>query len=231
VNPVTPQPVRAKAVRAHAGAGGGGRASDKVLRDLRRMIVTLELPPGAVVTETSLVQSLSCSRTPLREALQRLSHEHLVVAVPRRGVTIAELGIVDFTSVVEALLAVDKSVARLAAMHITDEELALMDELLAQSGEAVIAGDMGEFVDLDFTIHAAIGSACGNRFLCEFQEMLLRLLSRYIYLAVRDEANAEGAIADHRRIVEALRARDPDACEESLRTHIENARERMRSAL
>jgi DNA-binding GntR family transcriptional regulator len=107
-----------------------GRTSDRVLMDLRRMILTQELPPGSVVTEASLVEVLDCSRTPLREALQRLSHDHLVVAVPGRGVSISDLGIVQFGVVLEAEIAVESSLVRLAAERISDETLVHVDELL-----------------------------------------------------------------------------------------------------
>lgn len=213
------------------GTARPGRASDRVLKDLRHMIITLELPPGTVVTETSLVEVLGCSRTPLREALQRLSHEHLVVAVPRRGVSIADLSIVDFSSIVQAELGIDSALIRLAAERISDDQLSHMDDLLVRSDVAAADRDMEEVVDLDFQIHTAFGLASGNRFLLEFQEITMRLLARYVYLGFQGAGNAEGAIADHRTIVAALRTRDPSVCEDALCTHIKNGRDRMRSAL
>ncbi len=195
------------------------------------MILTLELPPGAVVTEASLVEVLACSRTPLREALQRLSHEHLVVAVPRRGVSIADLGIVQFGQLIEALEGVDRAAGRLAAERMTDEQFDRLDRLLERSEEAAAGGDHPEVVELDFQIHTAFGAASGNHFLLEFQEMLLRLLARYIYLGFTRAGDASGAIADHRRIVGALRRRDPDEVEAAVSAHIRNGRDRMRAAL
>ena len=208
-----------------------GRASDRVLKDLRHMIVTLELPPGAVVTEASLVQALGCSRTPLREALQRLGHEHLVVSVPHRGISIADLSIVNVGSICEAEEAVDSALVRLAAPRVTDEELDCMEELLVKSDAAAAEHDVEEVVDIDFRFHTTFGKAARNLFLLEFQEILLRLLGRYVYLGFQVEGNLEGAINDHRVILSALRTHDPDACEVAVRSHIGNGRERMRSAL
>jgi len=208
-----------------------GRASDRVLGELRRMILTHELPPGAVVTEASLVDVLKCSRTPLREALQSLSHEHLVVAVPGRGVSIADLGIVEFRAIVEAELCVECSLVRLSADRISDEELDELDELMQRARTAATAGDVTEVVDLDYQFHHGWGVACGNHFLVEFQTMLLRLVARYVYLGFQRAGNPEGAISDHQEILEALRRRDPEAAEAAMRAHIKNGRERMRSAL
>jgi DNA-binding GntR family transcriptional regulator len=208
-----------------------GRASDRVLDDLRRMILTQELPPGSVVTETSLVDVLKCSRTPLREALQRLSHEHLVVAVPGRGVSISDLSIVQFGVILEAEISVETSLVRLAAERITDERLAEAEELLRRSLAAAAAGDVPEVVDCDYLFHTSWGAATGNHLLLEFQAMLLRLLARYVYLGFQCPGNPEGAISDHTLVFEALCRRDPDAAEAAIRTHIANGRERMRRAL
>lgn len=208
-----------------------GRASDGVLQDLRRMIVTHELSPGEVVTEARLVEILNCSRTPLREALQSLSHEHLVVAVPGRGVSIADLGIAEFGVILEAERSVECPLVRLAAERITDEGIAQLEDLLTRADDAVARGDVPEVVECDYLFHVGWGAASGNRLLLEFQSMIMRLVGRYVYLGFARAGNAEGAISDHRRILDALRLRDPDAAETAVLTHIGNGRERMRSAL
>jgi DNA-binding GntR family transcriptional regulator len=207
------------------------RASDRVLAELRRMILTQELPPGSVVTEGSLVGVLKCSRTPLREALQRLGHEHLVVAVPGRGVSISDLSIPQFGIVLEAEVGVESSLARLAAERIDDGSLSTAEDLLDRATAAAGTGDVPEVVDCDYLFHTTWGAAAGNHLLLEFQSMLLRLLARYVYLGFNHPGNAEGALADHRRILAALKKHDPDAAEAALREHIANGRERMRKAL
>ena len=208
-----------------------GRASDGVLQELRRMIITLELPPGAVVTEENLCAQLGCSRTPLREALQLLAREHLVVAMPRRGVSIAELGIVQFGELAEADETIECAVARRAAERITDEQMGRLDRVIVESDNAEAAGELAQVVDLDFQMHTILGAATGNHLLLEFQETLLRLLARYVYLGFRRAGTARGAIEDHRLIVEALRGRSPEAAEAAMRSHVHNGRNRMRAAL
>jgi DNA-binding GntR family transcriptional regulator len=195
------------------------------------MILTQELPPGSVVTEASLVGVLKCSRTPLREALQRLNHEHLIVAVPGRGVSISDLSIPQFGVVLEAEESVESSLVRLAATRIDDGTLEEASNLLQRATAAADAGDVPEVVDCDYLFHTTWGRAGGNQFLVEFQSMLLRLLARYVYLGFSHPGNSEGALGDHRRILAALEQRDPDAAEVAIREHIANGRERMRRAL
>ena len=155
--------------RSTAGPGLAvrGRASDRVLRELRRRIITLELPPGAHVTEAELVGLLKCSRTPLREALQRLAAEHLVVAVPRRGITIAELSIVDFGKQLEAIEGTEGFLIRLAAEGIVDEQIDRMDALMDALDAASAEGDMAQAAEFDFEFHRLIGQAAGNPYLLE----------------------------------------------------------------
>ena len=207
------------------------RASERVLHELRRRIITLELAPGAVVTEEYLCSLLGCSRTPLREALQLLAREHLVIAVPRRGVSIAELSIVDFPALVEATEGVESFLARLAAERGTDDQFAELGDLVEASESATSAGDLAQVAELDFRFHQVIGEAADNHLMLEVQDTLHRLAMRFVFMGFRRAGTAAGAVADHRRIVAALRTRVPDNAEAAVREHNRNARERMRAAL
>ena len=206
------------------------RSSDKILEKLRGLILSMELAPGAVTTEESLCALLDCTRTPLREALLRLGDEHLVVAIPHRGVSIADLSILDFAEIIEAHESIERVIIRRAATRITDDQILEIERLIAETQHAEAQGLVDRVVELDYETHAAFGEASGNRYLRECQEKLHRMLQRYIYLGF-ELAGTEGAIADHRRVLDALRSRDPDRAEEVLSEHVHNGRDRMRSAL
>ena len=84
--------------RAPRGAAPNDQAldaslSDRAYRRLEEMIVTLQLAPGAVVSESALSKRLGIGRTPIREALQRLARERLVVVLPRRGIMVSEINV------------------------------------------------------------------------------------------------------------------------------------------
>jgi DNA-binding GntR family transcriptional regulator len=206
------------------------RSSDRVLEKLRAMILSMELAPGVVTTEESLCALLDCTRTPLREALLRLGDEHLVVAVPHRGVSVADLSILDFAEIIEAHESLERMVIRRAATRITDDQIRELERLIQESEEAEAQDHVERVVELDFETHAVFGEASGNRYLQECQEKLHRMLQRYIFLGF-ELAGTEGAIADHRRILDALRSRDPDRAEAVLSDHVHSGRDRMRSAL
>ena len=98
--------------------------STQAYRLLEEEIVTLKLKPGATVTEAALTQRLGFGRTPIREAIQRLSWEGLLNIRPRLGIVVAEMNPSDFLKVLEARHALERLVAGLAA-----REVDLIEEL------------------------------------------------------------------------------------------------------
>jgi DNA-binding GntR family transcriptional regulator len=231
VGAISPEGLAEMARVKSKGIGQPERASDAVLVELRRMIITLELAPGTAITEEGLGDLLKCSRTPIREALQQLAREHLVVATPRRGVSVAELRLVDFIAMLEATENIDVDLARLAAERLTDAHVAELDELLRLSDQADIDGDFERVVELDVQFHNVIAEASSNHFLIEFHETLHRLSTRFVFLGFKRAGTAAGAIEDHRQIVEALRGRDADSAEAATRSHCHHARDRMMAGI
>jgi GntR family transcriptional regulator, rspAB operon transcriptional repressor len=207
------------------------RTSDRIHQELRRAIITLELSPRTMLSEASLAERLNCSRTPLREALQRLAQEQLVVVEPRRAISIPPLGMTEFTELMETMLAVEPVLIRVAAEQIRDDELASLDVLLARMDESGASGDFAAWTDIDFEFHEGIAKGTHNHFMEETLVRLDRLVSRFAYLGIRRPGAAVVATAEHREVVEALKAHAPDRCEQLIRQHITNGRERMRAVL
>ncbi|MCZ7665197.1 MAG: GntR family transcriptional regulator [Thermoleophilia bacterium] len=214
-----------------ADPGGAARASDVIVEQLRRMIVTLQLEPGAVVTEVYLMELLKCSRTPLREALQQLAQEHLVVAVPRRGVWIADMSVFDFGQLMETTSWLFRLVARLAAEHASSDELDRMAQILDEAERADAAGDMPRAAELDFEFHSVMAGASRNHYAVDALVPLQRLVTRFSFVGFRKSGSAQGAIEDHHRILEALQARDADLADHRATEHAEHGRDRIRAGL
>jgi DNA-binding GntR family transcriptional regulator len=203
------------------------RESDRVAEQLRQMIISMELPPGEMVSESYLCELLDCGRTPLREAIQRLSEEHLVEPVPRRGISIAGLSVVDLVDVVEALYVIEGFSARLATERITDEDLVKLEAIVDRAEQAGEGGDFRNIAELDFEFHHIIARATGNRFLANTIARLHRLGTRFAYVAWQRDRSAKTSLAEHRQILEAFKRRDGDEAERLTREHTLNARERI----
>lgn len=184
------------------------RASDSIEKELRRMIVSLELPPGASLTEAYLAKRLKCGRTPLREALQRLSQEYLVVSQPGRGISIAGMDVVDLVELIEATALVGGTLASIATERITDDQISELEQVVDQAEAADSQGDFLTVGELDFRFHHIIAEATRNRYLTDAVVRLQRLTMRFGWVVWRRRGTAGPSLMEHRQIIAALKNRN-----------------------
>src|ERR1700761_2687086 len=123
--------------------------TDKAYRALEEAIVTLRIPPGAVVSEAMLSRRLGVGRTPVREALQRLAREWLVVILPRRGITVAEIDPVRQLRLLEARREIERFLARSAAARSTPLQRLQFTSIADGMDEAARSADDIAFMRLD----------------------------------------------------------------------------------
>jgi DNA-binding GntR family transcriptional regulator len=199
--------------------------ADRAYVAIRDLIVSLELPPGALIEERQLVESLGIGRTPVREALRRLSQEQLVEVFPRRGMFVTGVDVRDLARISEVRAALEPEAARLAAERATDEE---RDELADLSGEIKRGADL---MGLDERIHRAIYAAAHNH-------LLEKTLGEYYVLALRiwmialDRAHdLEEAVEAHRDLLHEIVVGNGDGAADTMRAHVENFEQAMRKVL
>jgi DNA-binding GntR family transcriptional regulator len=200
--------------------------ADKAYHEIRGLIVALELAPGAVIDERELIERLEIGRTPVREALRRLSHERLVEVYPRRGMFVTGVDVRELARLSEVREVLEPEAARLAAERATDAD---REELAALLGE--LDAGSSELMDLDERIHRAVYRAAHN-------DLLEATLEQYYVLALRiwaialDRAHElEEAVAAHRTLLEAIQAGDGDRAAETMRAHVQNFEQAMHRVL
>jgi len=207
------------------------RTSDRVASELRKRIITLELPPAAVVSETYLAKLLDCSRTPLREALCRLANEYLVVLLPRRGVAIADLSVTDLSQVQDAMAELQTAMVDQIAERVTEEDIEALEAIVARAEEANSQQDFWGVVQADMAFHITIASLAGNPFIHDAVERLHRFATRYTYLATKKLGTAEDSLVEHRELIALLRSRDIDKLAAYIQFHAQTAKRRILKAL
>jgi len=143
-------------------SAAGATLTEEAYRRLEEMIVTLELAPGSVVSEAILGRQLGIGTTPIREALQRLSREHLVQILPRRGVVVTALDLRQQFQVLETRRELDRLIARAAARRATAPERAAIANLAARLERAAGQGDIRAFLRLDGELRQAMARAARN---------------------------------------------------------------------
>jgi len=143
---------------------------DHVYSALRERILSGDLPRGTKLRQASLADELGVSRTPLREALRRLSTEGLVEFSPNRGATVSELDFGDMRHAWSARVALEPGAARLAAQRRDADAIAAMRDAVKLQRQA--AGDGMDSFAANRSFHLALAAASGNPHLTRFAEML-----------------------------------------------------------
>jgi DNA-binding GntR family transcriptional regulator len=138
--------------------------TEKAYRALEEEIVTLRIPPGTVVSEAILSRRLGVGRTPVREALQRLAREWLVVIMPRRGIVVFEIDPVRQLRLLEARREIERFLTRAAARRATLPQRARFLAIAeGMDGAAATADDIA-FMRLDREFNLLVLEAAGNEF-------------------------------------------------------------------
>ncbi|MGA9335873.1 MAG: GntR family transcriptional regulator [Rudaea sp.] len=183
--------------------------SDKVADAVRNMIVDGTLPAGVRINEAHLSQSLSVSRTPLREALNRLSQEGTLVSTPRIGYSVRPLTQEEFEQIYDIRPLLDPEALRLAGLPSAKK----MERLRALNHRIGRASRADDVIALDDEWHVELISACPNKVLLEMIDQISRRTRRYEIALMREHRNVSNACRDHRIILAALKRRDlPGAC-------------------
>lgn len=206
------------------------RLSEKAYRLIKRKVVTLELPPSAVIDEHVLMQELGLGRTPIREALQRLDSEGLVNIVPRRGTFVNDISVTDLQKIFELRIVLEGFCARLAAQRITEEELQKMEDVL-QDLERLHDGDPQVLMSIDKRFHRLLYSAADNEFMTDILNRLYDLSLRLWYLVLNHLNEVRHSIEQHFEVLNALQEGDGARAEAIIQKHILEFQQSIKAAL
>jgi len=200
--------------------------ADVAYSRLKAAIVNGALVPGRRLREAELAKWLGISRTPVRDALKQLASEGLLAAAPRRGLVVASLDQQQVTEIYALRDVLEGLAANLAARHCSDAEIAALENLVDLQSQ-LPDSDAAGLAELNRELHDRIYRAARNRYLLQALgslESALALLPRTTYDYPGRPALA---LREHRVIMAAIAARDPETAEKAARTHI-RAAERVR---
>src|SRR5258707_13408101 len=150
--------------RLRASQSEDGTLTDRAYRELEEMIVTLQLSPGTVLSEQALSARLKIGRTPIREALQRLARDGLVVIMSRRGIMVSEINLRLQLRLLEVRRELERLMASLAAERATPEERREFAEVAEAMLTAAAKADDIAFMRLDQRFNILIATAARNQF-------------------------------------------------------------------
>ena len=180
--------------------------TERAYRALEELIVTLQLAPGTVVSEASLAQRLGIGRTPIREALQLLARDKLVVIRPRRGVAVAEENLTTQLRLIELRREVERLLARTAARRAAAEQRRRLDEIAQEMERAARANDDIGFMRLDRAFNLLMVEASRNEFAAGAMSLMHGLSRRFWYIHYRRVADLPLAARLHAEVARAVAA-------------------------
>ena len=198
---------------------------------LREAIIKSQFKSGERLMETELAEEMMVSRTPVREAVRKLQSEGYVVMLPRKGTYVTSLSLQDVSDVYEIRSALESMAATKAAERASSDEIAQMRRFLDGETGEWDASDLSQNIIADVKFHSMIYKASKNTriesMINDLREQIQRLRSSTLSRPGRLRLAHE----EHRRIFDAIQARDAKAAGEAAVAHIERSREVMLKTL
>jgi DNA-binding GntR family transcriptional regulator len=182
--------------------------AEQAYRKLEEMIVTLELKPGAQLTEAALGARLGLGRTPVREALQRLASEHLILISPRRGVVVAEVNVEKQLMVHEVRRELERLIAQRAALRATPAERARLRDMAEAMERAGAEDDWLAFLRVDREFNQFIAQCAHNPYAARAIAPLHALSRRFWYLHYMQTGDLPFSASAHAAIMRAAASGD-----------------------
>jgi DNA-binding GntR family transcriptional regulator len=192
----------------------------RVTQALRQAIVSMHLSPGEMLSEQDLAQRFGVSRSPVREALIKLSQSGLVRVLPQRGtlvVKISQAAVEDARFIREA---VECAVVREAALKASPATLVGLTDSLARQKRALRTKTTSEFLALDEEFHRLLAESVGRPAAWEMIEDVKPQMDRVRFLDMSQGPQRDRIVAQHTVIFEAIKAGDPTLAVKAMKDHL-----------
>ena len=217
---------RNEAAVTSAGVRRGGRpraatASAKIYSDLRVELVSLQRRPGEAISEAEIALSYGVSRTPVREAILKLSDEGLLEIFPQSGIFVSRIPVAALPEAIIVRTALEETTARLAAERATSSQILALHSILERQREANAARDRDAFHQADEMFHATIAEVAGYPGIWTLIQQVKVHVDRYRRLTLPQEGRIARTIGEHEAILAAIEAHDPAGARIAMEFHLE----------
>jgi len=213
----------------------GGQLAERTYEAIKSAILANRLPPGTPLSVPGLARQLGVSRSPVREAVQRLIYDGLATHTPNRGAEVSTVDIEDLRQLYLVREQLEGLAARLATERLDADSLADLRAILAEheavhGGDDEDAGGIAAHIELDQRFHRALRDLAGNPHLTAALEPIAGRSHFALHSLWRSPDAFRLALDEHREIVEAMVAGDPELAAQAARRHIARLRIRLSQA-
>lgn len=209
-----------------------GTLSDKAYLSLKENILSLDLKPGEVLLEDRLSEMLGISRTPIREALKKLTYEGLITTSNGKGTYVTELTTDQFKNIYAIRDSLEVLSVRLACTYRSKEDIKALRKMVDEQIEIIRKPKLDDryYLEVDRKIHMKIVKSSRNDILEKYLIQINESYKRYLYFT-NFEKRAEGVTEEHSRIIDAIEKSEPDTAEAIMRAHLKGVNESIHLAL
>jgi len=186
---------------------------EKILETIRESILKGTLKPGEKVAEPELAERFGISRTPIREAFRQLESEGYLTVIPRKGAVVTELSERDITEFYAIKSILEGYAARLAAEKLTAREIERLEQINQKLADLAAEGDVKTFFKVHGEFHDLFIDAAGNEKLADLIRQVGMKFNRLRIASLSLPGRMEISVAEHRKLIEAFRARDGEAAD------------------
>ena len=194
--------------------------ADRAYREVKRRILSNEMPPGTQALETELAASLGLSRTPVREAMIRLAEDGLVDVRPRHGMRVLPISATDMAEIYVILTELEAAAAHIVARKgVGRAEIAALEDAVRDMDAALKANDLPAWAAADERFHKRLVELSGNRRIVAVVNMFWDQAHRARMATLRIRPKPVNSNKDHAAVVAAIRRGDADAAHRIHRQH------------
>jgi DNA-binding GntR family transcriptional regulator len=202
---------QASATAGRVAATGAETLTEQAYRAIEEQIVTLRLKPGDILSEQMLSATFGIGRTPVREALQRLAHEGLVIILPRKGILVSDLNPRQQLLVLEVRRELERLLSRAGAERATEEQREQLQAIARGMDRAAKSNDDIAFMRLDREFNRLMVEAAHNSYAARSMKLLQGLSRRFWYMHYRQAADLPLCARLHANQARAIAKRNGEA--------------------
>ncbi len=196
-------------------------ASSRIYAELRDELVSMRRQPGDVISEAEIALAYGVSRTPVREAILKLSDEGLLDVFPQSGIFVSRIPLAALPEAIIVRKALEETTARLAAERATASQTLKLRSILERQREADAAGDRAAFHQADELFHATIAEVANYPGIWTLIQQVKVHVDRYRRLTLPQAGRMTQVIAEHTPILRAIEAHDPSAARIAMESHLD----------
>ncbi|MEF9911798.1 GntR family transcriptional regulator [Streptomyces sp. NPDC006978] len=211
-----------------AGPASGEQARQLALTRLRQAILHGEMAPAQRLVENELAEQFGVTRASVRAALIELESEGLVERIRNRGSRVRVVSVDEAVAITECRMALEGLCAAKAAVAAGDGQLDRLTEVGEAMTKAVADGEPMLYSDLNHELHALIREFSGQQTAVSLLERLNGQLVRHRFQLALRPGRPQQSLSEHLAMIDAIRARDPQAAEAAVRSHLASVIEALR---